>query len=161
MKFLSHTSMFIKNKLHEKCEKSVAKVRLWLLAVFEPIYTEFWQINRFEFRKKYGTAGTNHQTHFGNKKVFLKDIFFQISLNTVFFLVLFILFAIYHIATTANVGIQLYGEDAFSSACHLYKDGAFHRSAEDLFLVATQSSLGPIWKVCVNYKLTEHIVSVA
>ena len=71
----------------------------------------------------------------------------------------FILFG--NVATTANVGIQLYGEDAFSSACHLYKDGAFHRSAEDLFLVATQSSLGPIWKVCVNYKLTEHIVSVA
>ena len=49
--------------------------------------------------------------------------------------------------STANVGIQIYGEEAYSSACHLCKEGAFQRSGEDMFLIATESSLGPLWKV--------------
>ena len=53
--------------------------------------------------------------------------------------------------TTANVGVQIYGEEAYSSACHLCKQDAFQRSGEDMFLIATESSLGPLWKVCLNF----------
>ncbi|KAG7487036.1 polycystin-1 [Solea senegalensis] len=49
--------------------------------------------------------------------------------------------------TTAHVGISLYGRESRSGHRHLDSRGAFSRNALDIFHVATDSSLGSVWKI--------------
>uniref|UniRef100_A0A3B3YM87 Polycystic kidney disease 1a n=1 Tax=Poecilia mexicana TaxID=48701 RepID=A0A3B3YM87_9TELE len=49
--------------------------------------------------------------------------------------------------TTAHVGISLYGRECRSGHRHLDSKGAFTRSALDIFHIATDTSLGSVWKI--------------
>lgn len=49
--------------------------------------------------------------------------------------------------TTAHVGVSLYGREGRSGHRHLDSRGAFARNALDIFHVATDTSLGNIWKI--------------
>lgn len=49
--------------------------------------------------------------------------------------------------TTAHVGISLYGRESRSGHRHLDSRGAFSRNALDIFHIATDTSLGSIWKI--------------
>ncbi|KAF4792010.1 Polycystin-1 [Turdus rufiventris] len=49
--------------------------------------------------------------------------------------------------TTAHVGIALYGVDNKSGHRHLDGDNAFHRNSLDVFQIATERSLGSIWRI--------------
>ncbi|CAM4619463.1 polycystin-1 isoform X1 [Caretta caretta] len=49
--------------------------------------------------------------------------------------------------TTAHVGITLYGMDNKSGHRHLDGENAFHRNSLDVFQIATEQSLGSIWKI--------------
>uniref|UniRef100_A0A8V5G5U3 Uncharacterized protein n=1 Tax=Melopsittacus undulatus TaxID=13146 RepID=A0A8V5G5U3_MELUD len=49
--------------------------------------------------------------------------------------------------TTAHVGIALYGVDHKSGHRHLDGDNAFHRNSLDVFQIATERSLGSIWRI--------------
>ncbi|XP_023267629.1 polycystin-1 [Seriola lalandi dorsalis] len=49
--------------------------------------------------------------------------------------------------TTAHVGINLYGRESRSGHRHLDSRGAFSRNALDIFHIATDTSLGSIWKI--------------
>ncbi|NWX27466.1 PKD1 protein, partial [Notiomystis cincta] len=51
--------------------------------------------------------------------------------------------------TTAHVGIALYGVDSKSGHRHLDGDNAFHRNSLDVFQIATERSLGSIWRIRV------------
>ncbi|NXX98808.1 PKD1 protein, partial [Centropus bengalensis] len=51
--------------------------------------------------------------------------------------------------TTAHVGIALYGVDNKSGHRHLDGDNAFHRNSLDVFQIATERSLGNIWRIRV------------
>lgn len=51
--------------------------------------------------------------------------------------------------TTAHVGISLYGRGGRSGHRHLDSKGAFARNALDIFHIATDSSLGNVWKIRV------------
>ncbi|XP_072455619.1 polycystin-1 isoform X2 [Notamacropus eugenii] len=51
--------------------------------------------------------------------------------------------------TTAHVGITLYGADGRSGHRHLDAESAFHRNSLDIFQIATQRSLGSVWKIRV------------
>ncbi|NWW74591.1 PKD1 protein, partial [Climacteris rufus] len=49
--------------------------------------------------------------------------------------------------TTAHVGIALYGVDNKSGHRHLDGDSAFRRNSLDVFQIATERSLGSIWRI--------------
>ncbi|XP_048348686.1 polycystin-1 [Sphaerodactylus townsendi] len=49
--------------------------------------------------------------------------------------------------TTAHVGITLYGMDHKSGHRHLDSEDAFHRNSLDIFQIATEQSLGTVWKI--------------
>ncbi|NXA52464.1 PKD1 protein, partial [Nothocercus julius] len=49
--------------------------------------------------------------------------------------------------TTAHVGIALYGVDSKSGHRHLDGENAFHRNSLDVFQIATERSLGSIWRI--------------
>uniref|UniRef100_A0A674J3I7 Polycystin 1, transient receptor potential channel interacting n=1 Tax=Terrapene triunguis TaxID=2587831 RepID=A0A674J3I7_9SAUR len=49
--------------------------------------------------------------------------------------------------TTAHVGITLYGVDNKSGHRHLDGENAFHRNSLDVFQIATEQSLGSVWKI--------------
>ncbi|KAG2455201.1 PKD1 protein, partial [Polypterus senegalus] len=49
--------------------------------------------------------------------------------------------------TTAHVGISLYGSDGRSGHRHLDGRNAFVRNSMDIFHIATDHSLGNIWKI--------------
>lgn len=49
--------------------------------------------------------------------------------------------------TTAHVGISLFGRESRSGHRHLDSRGAFARNALDIFHIATDTSLGSIWKI--------------
>ncbi|XP_074867229.1 polycystin-1 isoform X3 [Carettochelys insculpta] len=49
--------------------------------------------------------------------------------------------------TTAHVGIALYGVDNKSGHRHLDGENAFHRNSLNVFQVATERSLGSVWKI--------------
>ncbi|MED6256706.1 hypothetical protein ATANTOWER_005316 [Ataeniobius toweri] len=49
--------------------------------------------------------------------------------------------------TTAHVGISLYGRESRSGHRHLDSKGAFTRNALDIFHIATDASLGSVWKI--------------
>uniref|UniRef100_H3A3K9 Polycystin 1, transient receptor potential channel interacting n=1 Tax=Latimeria chalumnae TaxID=7897 RepID=H3A3K9_LATCH len=49
--------------------------------------------------------------------------------------------------TTAHVGISLYGKDCKSGHRHLDGETVFHRNSLDVFQIATENSLGSIWKI--------------
>ncbi|XP_069503433.1 polycystin-1 [Ambystoma mexicanum] len=49
--------------------------------------------------------------------------------------------------TTAHVGINLYGVEDKSGHRHLDGDGTFHRNSLDVFQIATERSLGSLWKI--------------
>ncbi|KFQ63681.1 Polycystin-1, partial [Pelecanus crispus] len=49
--------------------------------------------------------------------------------------------------TTAHVGIALYGIDNKSGHRHLDGENAFHRNSLDVFQIATERSLGSIWRI--------------
>ncbi|KAE8579014.1 hypothetical protein XENTR_v10023872 [Xenopus tropicalis] len=49
--------------------------------------------------------------------------------------------------TTAHVGISLYGVDYKSGHRHLDGDNTFHRNSVDIFQIATEKSLGNVWKI--------------
>ncbi|KAM9305451.1 polycystin-1 [Gastrophryne carolinensis] len=49
--------------------------------------------------------------------------------------------------TTAHVGISLYGVDHKSGHRHLDGENAFHRNSVDIFQIATEKSLGNVWKI--------------
>lgn len=49
--------------------------------------------------------------------------------------------------TTAHVGINLYGRESHSGHRHLDSRGAFTRNALDIFHIATDTSLGSVWKI--------------
>uniref|UniRef100_A0A672VBQ3 Polycystin 1, transient receptor potential channel interacting n=1 Tax=Strigops habroptila TaxID=2489341 RepID=A0A672VBQ3_STRHB len=51
--------------------------------------------------------------------------------------------------TTAHVGIALYGVDHKSGHRHLDGENAFHRNSLDVFQIATERSLGSIWRIRV------------
>ncbi|NXI59886.1 PKD1 protein, partial [Chloroceryle aenea] len=51
--------------------------------------------------------------------------------------------------TTAHVGIALYGVDNKSGHRHLDGEHAFHRNSLDVFQIATERSLGSIWRIRV------------
>ncbi|XP_038618623.1 LOW QUALITY PROTEIN: polycystin-1 [Tachyglossus aculeatus] len=51
--------------------------------------------------------------------------------------------------TTAHVGITLYGVDGKSGHRHLDGEGAFRRNSLDVFQIATDRSLGGLWKIRV------------
>ncbi|XP_067390392.1 polycystin-1 isoform X2 [Emydura macquarii macquarii] len=51
--------------------------------------------------------------------------------------------------TTAHVGITLYGVDTKSGHRHLDGENAFHRNSLDVFQIATERSLGSVWKIRV------------
>uniref|UniRef100_A0A3Q2YRT4 Polycystin 1, transient receptor potential channel interacting n=1 Tax=Hippocampus comes TaxID=109280 RepID=A0A3Q2YRT4_HIPCM len=49
--------------------------------------------------------------------------------------------------TTAHVGISLYGREGRTGHRHLDSRGAFTRNALDIFHIATDTSLGSVWKI--------------
>lgn len=49
--------------------------------------------------------------------------------------------------TTSNVGIKVFGRNNQSGRIHLFRPGSFRRNAQDKFIVATRSFLGPICKL--------------
>lgn len=49
--------------------------------------------------------------------------------------------------TTAHVGISLNGRESRSGHRHLDSRGAFSRNALDIFHIATDTSLGSVWKI--------------
>ncbi|XP_062359286.1 polycystin-1 [Cinclus cinclus] len=49
--------------------------------------------------------------------------------------------------TTAHVGIALYGVENKSGHRHLDGDNAFHRNSLDVFQIATERSLGSVWRI--------------
>lgn len=49
--------------------------------------------------------------------------------------------------TTAHVGISLFGRESRSGHRHLDTRGAFTRNALDIFHIATDTSLGSVWKI--------------
>ncbi|XP_075421835.1 polycystin-1 isoform X2 [Ascaphus truei] len=49
--------------------------------------------------------------------------------------------------TTAHVGISLYGVDNKSGHRHLDGENTFHRNSVDIFQMATETSLGNVWKI--------------
>ncbi|XP_056391560.1 polycystin-1 isoform X2 [Hyla sarda] len=49
--------------------------------------------------------------------------------------------------TTAHVGISLYGVDSKSGHRHLDGENTFHRNSVDIFQIATEKSLGNVWKI--------------
>ncbi|XP_075035423.1 polycystin-1 isoform X2 [Mixophyes fleayi] len=49
--------------------------------------------------------------------------------------------------TTAHVGISLYGVDNKSGHRHLDGENTFHRNSVDIFQIATEKSLGNVWKI--------------
>ncbi|XP_047434663.1 polycystin-1 [Mugil cephalus] len=49
--------------------------------------------------------------------------------------------------TTAHVGINLYGRESHSGHRHLDSREAFTRNALDIFHIATDTSLGSVWKI--------------
>ncbi|XP_057698880.1 polycystin-1 isoform X1 [Corythoichthys intestinalis] len=49
--------------------------------------------------------------------------------------------------TTAHVGISLYGREGRTGHRHLDSKGAFTRNALDIFHIATDNSLGSVWKM--------------
>uniref|UniRef100_A0A8C0HAA9 Polycystin 1, transient receptor potential channel interacting n=1 Tax=Chelonoidis abingdonii TaxID=106734 RepID=A0A8C0HAA9_CHEAB len=49
--------------------------------------------------------------------------------------------------TTAHVGITLYGVENKSGHRHLDGENAFHRNSLDVFQIATEQSLGSVWKI--------------
>ncbi|XP_039346814.1 polycystin-1 isoform X1 [Mauremys reevesii] len=49
--------------------------------------------------------------------------------------------------TTAHVGLTLYGVDNKSGHRHLDGENAFHRNSLDVFQIATEQSLGSVWKI--------------
>lgn len=49
--------------------------------------------------------------------------------------------------TTAHVGIALYGVENKSGHRHLDGENAFHRNSLDVFQIATERSLGSIWRI--------------
>lgn len=49
--------------------------------------------------------------------------------------------------TTSNVGIKIFGRQSRSDRIHLFRPGSFRRNAQDKFVVATCSFLGPICKL--------------
>uniref|UniRef100_H2Y0K6 PKD1 protein n=1 Tax=Ciona intestinalis TaxID=7719 RepID=H2Y0K6_CIOIN len=49
--------------------------------------------------------------------------------------------------TTANVGICLYGYESRTGSKHLYKKGSFERGSVDVFQVASDTSLGTLYKI--------------
>ncbi|XP_077173138.1 polycystin-1 isoform X2 [Paroedura picta] len=49
--------------------------------------------------------------------------------------------------TTAHVGITLYGMDHKSGHRHLDSEEAFRRNSLDVFQIATEQSLGTVWKI--------------
>ncbi|XP_067859553.1 polycystin-1 [Heptranchias perlo] len=51
--------------------------------------------------------------------------------------------------TSSHVGISLYGREDKSGHRHLDNEGAFHRNSVDIFQIATDNSLGNIWKIRV------------
>lgn len=51
--------------------------------------------------------------------------------------------------TTAHVGITLYGMANKSGHRHLDSENAFQRNSLDIFQIATEQSLGSIWKIRV------------
>ncbi|KAL1004887.1 hypothetical protein UPYG_G00051840 [Umbra pygmaea] len=51
--------------------------------------------------------------------------------------------------TSAHVGISVYGREGRSGHRHLDSPGAFARNALDIFHIATETSLGCIWKIRV------------
>ncbi|KAI1886622.1 hypothetical protein AGOR_G00197700 [Albula goreensis] len=51
--------------------------------------------------------------------------------------------------TTAHVGISLYGRESRSGHRHLDSSGAFSRNSLDIFHIATDTSLGSVWKIRV------------
>ncbi|XP_051876950.1 polycystin-1 isoform X2 [Pristis pectinata] len=51
--------------------------------------------------------------------------------------------------TSSHVGISLYGREDKSGHRHLDNEGAFHRNSVDIFQIATDNSLGNIWKIHV------------
>lgn len=51
------------------------------------------------------------------------------------------------LGTTAHVGISLYGRESRSGHRHLDSRGSFARNALDIFHIATDTSLGNIWKI--------------
>ncbi|XP_043567133.1 polycystin-1 isoform X1 [Chiloscyllium plagiosum] len=51
--------------------------------------------------------------------------------------------------TSSHVGISLYGREDKSGYRHLENEDAFHRNSVDLFQIATDNSLGNIWKIRV------------
>uniref|UniRef100_A0A3Q2C8H1 Polycystin 1, transient receptor potential channel interacting n=1 Tax=Cyprinodon variegatus TaxID=28743 RepID=A0A3Q2C8H1_CYPVA len=51
--------------------------------------------------------------------------------------------------TTAHVGISLYGRESRSGHRHLDSKGAFTRNALNIFHIATDTSLGSVWKIRV------------
>uniref|UniRef100_A0A8D0H915 Polycystin 1, transient receptor potential channel interacting n=1 Tax=Sphenodon punctatus TaxID=8508 RepID=A0A8D0H915_SPHPU len=51
--------------------------------------------------------------------------------------------------TTAHVGIALYGVDNRSGHRHLDGENTFHRNSLDIFQIATERSLGSVWKIRV------------
>lgn len=55
--------------------------------------------------------------------------------------------SLFHPGTTAHVGISLYGREGRSGHRHLDSRGAFARNALDIFHIATDTSLGNVWKI--------------
>lgn len=55
--------------------------------------------------------------------------------------------SLFHPGTTAHVGISLYGRESRSGHRHLDSRGAFARNALDIFHIATDTSLGNVWKI--------------
>ncbi|XP_067912634.1 polycystin-1 isoform X2 [Heterodontus francisci] len=51
--------------------------------------------------------------------------------------------------TSSHVGISLYGREDKSGHRHLDNESAFHRNSVDIFQIATDNSLGNIWKIRV------------
>ncbi|XP_078415046.1 polycystin-1 [Cetorhinus maximus] len=51
--------------------------------------------------------------------------------------------------TSSHVGISLYGREDKSGHRHLDNEDAFHRNSVDIFQIATDNSLGNIWKIRV------------
>jgi len=75
-------------------------------------------------------------------------------------LFVFILMSHVDLGTTANVGICVYGYESRSGSRHLYKDGAFQRGAADVFQIATDVSLGTIYKVKIWHDNTGSLIFV-
>ncbi|MEQ2177916.1 hypothetical protein GOODEAATRI_008658 [Goodea atripinnis] len=60
--------------------------------------------------------------------------------------------------TTAHVGISLYGRESRSGHRHLDSKGAFTRNALDIFHIATDASLGSVWKIRIWHDNKEEAV---